>query len=231
MAASPNLRRSRALGAAVRWLAVLTLATPALVMAAVLGVRFAGWDLALGYDALTLTVGRGLAYVGLAAALAAVILARGDVARRGAWAGVAVIVAVASMAAYVIQDRRLDAAAPGDVTTNPDEPPVFSRLVQDRGGGRGVTEAPQACDGMGSIPTQVAPETAAWALKQAGFDVLGYAAFRAEGVREGFFFGFSHDAVIRIRPGQTDVRVTARDGRPQGDQACRLMKRIVEELG
>lgn len=231
MPASSPHRRARAGDAAVRWLAVLTLATPALVMAAVLGVRFGGWDLGLGYDVLTLTVGRWLAYLGLAAAVAAAVLARGDLARRGAWAGVAMVVAVSAVSAYVIQDRRLGVPGPQDVTTSPDEPPVFSRLVQDRGGGRGVTETPQTCDGLGSVPTQVAPETAAWALKQAGFEVLGYAAFRAEGVREGFFFGFTHDAVIRIRPGQTDVRVTARDARAQGDAACRLLARIVEGLG
>lgn len=230
MAASSTSARTRATDAAVRWLAVLTLVTPAVVMAGVLGVRFGGWDLALGYDLLTLKVGRATAYVGLAAALAAAVLAKGDLARRGAWAGLAIIVAVTAIALYVIQDRRMAVVSPGDVTTSETEPPAFSRRVLDRGGGRVAGQGPRVCEGVGSVPSQVAPETAAWALKQAGFEVLGYAAFRAEGTREGFFFGFTHDAVIRIRPGQTDVRVTARDGRPQGDQACRLMQRVVEGL-
>lgn len=218
--------------AGVRWLAVATLATPVLVMGAVLGARFGGLDLGLAYDVLTLRVGRILAWAGLAAALWAVLLARRDLARRGAWAALALVVAGASVATYLVQERRLAAPGAHDVTTDPAEPPGFSRLLQDRRAGAAfaASAAPATCPGLAAAPTQVAPETAAQALRAAGFEALGAAAFRAEGVHEGFWFGFTHDAVIRIRPGRTDVRVVARDPRPQGDRACRLATRIMKGL-
>lgn len=222
--------------AVVRWLAVFTLATPLLVMAAVIGARFGGMDLGLAYDVLTLRIGRVLAWAGLAAALWAVWLARrdwagGGWAGRAAWAALALVVASVSVGAYLIQDRRLAVSAPLDVTTDAAEPPGLSRRAQDRREGAGVAATtPAACPGLVAVPTQVAPETAAQALRAAGFETLGAAAFRAEGVHEGFWFGFTHDAVIRIRPGRTDVRVIARDPRPQGGQACRLAKRIMQGL-
>jgi hypothetical protein len=36
--------------------------------------------------------------------------------------------------------------------------------------------------------------------------------------------------VVRIRPGRTDIRVAARDPRPDGGAACRLMEKIVTAL-
>ena len=35
---------------------------------------------------------------------------------------------------------------------------------------------------------------------------------------------------VRIRPGRTDIRVAARDSRPDGGATCRLMNRIVTAL-
>ena len=66
--------------------------------------------------------------------------------------------------------------------------------------------------------------------KLAGFDVLGSGVGRADGVRTGFWFGFQYDAVVRIRPGRTDVRVTAREDRPDGGEACRLAQAILAEI-
>ena len=77
---------------------------------------------------------------------------------------------------------------------------------------------------------QVAPQVAGWALQEAGFTVLGSGVARADGERDGFWFGFGHDAVIRIRPGRTDIRVAARDDRPHAGEACRLATRISELL-
>ena len=52
------------------WLTALAAAPFVLVVAAVTATRFGGLDLAIGYDLLTWTVARFLAWVGLAAALA-----------------------------------------------------------------------------------------------------------------------------------------------------------------
>ena len=58
----------------------------------------------------------------------------------------------------------------------------------------------------------------------------GAATFEVEGVHEGAWFGFPYDAVVRIRPGRTDVRVVARDPRPDGGATCRLTAKIVANL-
>ena len=79
--------------------------------------------------------------------------------------------------------------------------------------------------------TQVAPASAVWALQEAGFSVQGRVNVgRAAGSHRGFWFGTVHDAVIRIRPGRTDVRVAARDDRAHGGEACRLATRISTAL-
>ena len=95
-----------------------------------------------------------------------------------------------------------------------------------RGGRRGLR---RRAGGAGA-PTQAAPEAARRALEQAGFSVIGTAPFRAEGERKGFWYGLSHDAVIRIRPGRTDVRVTAREARADGGEACRLASELARAL-
>ena len=69
-----------------------------------------------------------------------------------------------------------------------------------------------------------------WALEQAGFRAHGAGVQRADGTHTGFWFGVTHDAVIRIRPGRTDIRVAARDPLPHGGEACRLATRISEAL-
>ena len=72
-------------------------------------------------------------------------------------------------------------------------------------------------------------QQAASALADAGFVVTRATTFEVEGVHQGAWFGFVTDAVVRIRPGRTDVRVAARDARPDGGAACRLAARIVGE--
>ncbi|MNY64682.1 hypothetical protein D3C86_2018270 [compost metagenome] len=58
----------------------------------------------------------------------------------------------------------------------------------------------------------------------------GAAPFRADGAREGFWFGLTYDAAIRIRPGRTDVRVAQREGVRVGDESCRLARAITDGL-
>jgi hypothetical protein len=216
-------------------LACVALAAPVLVFIASFGVKFGWWDAALGHDLLTLTVAWGLAFVGGLAALGALVLSLRDPRRLLAPALVAMIVAGVTLGLFVHQKARFASGAPQDVSSDAAEPPGFSDLIASarrRAGAVavGAPAGPDACPDARSAPTQVAPETARAALEAAGFQVLGAAPFRAEGTRDGFWFGFGHDAVIRIRPGRTDIRVAARNARPDGGEACRLAGVIADSL-
>jgi len=216
----------------LRWLTLAACLAPLLVLAAVFGTRFGLWSAGFALDVLTLKLGRILAFAGLAAALFAVIIALKDVRRRGLYAAVSLAVAGATVALFLIQERRFAVPADNDITTDAAEVPVFSRAVTAmRGGpGAGTDSGSVACPGLASVPRQVAPETAAAALSAAGFTVRGAAPFRADGAKEGFWFGLTYDAAIRIRPGQTDVRVAQREGVKVGDEACRLARAITSGL-
>lgn len=216
----------------VRILTVAAGAAPLLVAIAIFGAQFGLLDKTFAFDVLTMTVGRYLALAGVGAAALAVVLALQDMKRRGLFAGVAVVLAGATLAGFLVQQARFGTGAPVDVSSNPADPPGFSRVIDSRRAEDGAMPVgqPRACAAAATLPTQVTPEVAAAALDQAGFTVIGRAAFRAEGVRKGYWFGLTHDAVIRIRPGQTDVRVTAREGVAQGGEACRLAAAIVTAM-
>ena len=230
--AEPTRTEARKAEIRLRWLTLAACLAPLLVLVAVFGTRFGLWSAGFGLDVLTLKLGRILAFAGLAAALVAVIIALKDVRRRGLYAAVSLAVAGATVALFLIQERRFAVPADNDVTTDAAEAPAFSRaVVAMRGGpGAGKVDASVACPALVSVPRQVAPETAAAALAAAGFTVRGAAPFRADGAKEGFWFGLTYDAAIRIRPGRTDVRVAQREGVKVGDEACRLARAITTGL-
>lgn len=210
-------------------LLLAALLAPALLLVAVFGTRLGLWSADFGMGVLALKAGRVLAYLGLAAALVACIMALRERRLLGL-AGVALLAAGLTIGGYLVQERRFG-EAPRDVATDPTDPPAFARLLAAERRLAGAPDTrPQACEGLAPAPTQVAPETAAWALEKAGFTVLGTAPFRVDGRKEGAWFGLTHDVSIRIRPGRTDVRVAARDSLPVGDEACRLAKAVVEGL-
>jgi hypothetical protein len=224
--------RARTVEIRLRGLTLAAFAAPLLVLVAVFGTRLGLWSAGFGLEVLTLKIGRILAFAGLAAALVAVIIALKDVRRRGLYAVVSLVVAGATVGLFLIQERRFAVPADNDVTTDAAEAPAFSRAVVAMRGGQasGHGGASVACPGLASVPRQVAPETAAAALSAAGFTVRGAAPFRADGAKEGFWFGLTHDAAIRIRPGRTDVRVAQREGVRVGDEACRLARAITAGL-
>ena len=216
----------------------LALLAPLLVMVAAMGTHLGLWDWRIGWSLLAWKVGLGLAGVGLAAAVIAVFCA----VKRPKGAGLVALLAVlaAGGTAGVYGWAWTNGNAPGasggfgDVTSDPDDPPVFARTLSQRraaDGAPGLTPAGRftGCS-LRFVPSQAAPEVAAWALDQAGFEVLGSGVGRADGVKAGFWFGFQYDAVVRIRPGRTDVRVTAREDRPDGGEACRLAQAILAEI-
>ena len=216
----------------IRILAAVAGVAPLLVLIAMFGAQFGIVDKTFAFDVLTMTIARYLALAGVAAAALAVVLALQDMKRRGLFAAVAVVLAGATLTGFLMQQARFGAGEPTDVSSDLAEPPGFSSVIEARRTEAGAVPLgqPGTCAAAVTLPTQVAPETASAALKSAGFTVIGTAAFRAEGVRDGYWFGFTHDAVIRIRPGQTDVRVTAREGVAQGDEACRLAGAVVAAL-
>jgi hypothetical protein len=215
--------------ALIPWLTALTAAPLVLVVAAMAATLFGGVDRAITYDLLTWTVVRGLAWVGGVAALIVAVLTLGDLRRRWIYAAIAMILAGATLGVFLDQGRRLAEQSPRDISTHVAEPPTYRRLAALHPNASGVTGA-ETCPAARSIPTQVLAQQAVSALVDAGFPVVRAATFEVEGVHEGAWFGFAYDAVIRIRPGRTDIRVAARDHRPDGGATCRLMGKIVAAL-
>lgn len=224
-------RRKGETGALAWLLAVVAFAGPAVVFLAAMGVRFGPLDYATGHDLLALRVAPITAAVGGVAGLILVFLA---LRRRAGWliALVALAAAGLTLGASVWHASRLAAGPPDDITSDLAEVPGFGSLDERRAGpGPSARGGLEACPGALPAMTQVAPEAAVWALQEAGFSLQGNPSVsRAAGTHRGFWFGATHDAVIRIRPGRTDVRVAARDGRPHGGEACRLATAISEGL-
>ena len=215
----------------VQALLVAAAASPLLVLLSALGVRAGLLSLETGWSLLTLQIAWWLAWLGGAAALVAVVVALKDLRRSGVFALAAVLIAGATLAGFVWQKGRLAAGPLEHVSTDLEEIPGFGDLAERRpGSGPGPAVGVADCPGAQPVMRQVAPEVAGWALEQAGFRVRGFGVQRADGTRTGYWFGVTHDAVIRIRPGRTDIRVAARDSLPHGGEACRLATRISEAL-
>lgn len=215
----------------VQILALLAIAAPVLVLISALGTRVGAWPVEIGYDLLTMQAAWYLAFLGAAAALGAVVLSFGSFRKLGLLAVAAVLVAGATLGGFLWQKARLSAGTVENVSTDLTEIPGFGDLGAQRGGpGPGPAVGADACPGALPVMRQIAPTAAIYALEQAGFTLRGAGVARADGSQEGFWFGFDHDAVIRIRPGRTDIRVAARDHRPHGGEACRMATAISETL-
>nr|WP_314436650.1 DUF1499 domain-containing protein [uncultured Brevundimonas sp.] len=210
------------------WLAALAAAPGVLVVAAIAATRFGGLDLSVSYDLLTWTMARALAWVGLAGALVALVLALRDLKGRGVYAVIALILSGATVGGFLWQQNQLSKNTPRDVSTNVEEPPAFGQAADLHRHSKATDAA--ACSSARAVPSQVLAQQASSALVDAGFPVTRATTFQVEGVHEGAWFGFAYDAVIRIRPGRTDIRIAARDGRPDGGAACRLAAKITAAL-
>lgn len=215
----------------VQALALIAVAAPVLVLVAALGTRVGAWPVETGYDLMTMRAAWLLAFVGAAAALGSLALSFRDFGKLGLPAMVAVLAAGATLGGFVWQKARIAAGPAENISTDLAEVPGFGDLGDERRGqGPGPAVGVEACPGALPVMRQVAPTTAIYALEQAGFTLRGAGVARADGSREGFWFGVDHDAVIRIRPGRTDIRVAARDNRPHGGEACRMATAISETL-
>ncbi|HYC67827.1 DUF1499 domain-containing protein [Brevundimonas sp.] len=214
----------------MRLLAVAVLA-PLFVLVAAGGTRFGLWSYETGHDVLTMRIGVVLATMAALAALALVVAALRRRASPGV-AALAVIVSALTLGGLWWHMTRTASGPPDDISTDLAEVPGFGPLGARRGrSGPAETGGAEACPGAVPAMTQVAPQTAAWALQESGFSLQGSVTVaRAAGTHRGFWFGTAHDAVIRIRPGRTDIRVAARDGHPHAGEACRLVTEISARL-
>ena len=212
---------------------MLAIAAPLLVLVAALGTRVGAWPVEVGYDLLALRMAWYLSFLGAAAAVGALVLSFANFRKLGALALLAVVAAGVTLGGFVWQKARLAAGPVENISTDLVEVPGFGDLGDERGGrgpGPGPAAGPEACPGARPVMRQIAPTTAIYALEQAGFTLRGAGVGRADGTRTGFWFGVDHDAVIRIRPGRTDIRVAARDHRAHGGEACRMATAISETL-
>ena len=89
-----------------------------LAVGAMAATLFGGVDRAVTYDLLTWTVARGLAWVGLAAALIVTVLALRDLSHRWVFALVALVLAGATLGVFLFQGQRLAQPTPRDVSTS-----------------------------------------------------------------------------------------------------------------
>lgn len=197
----------------------LVVAGPLLTFLAVVLTRNGLVSLDVGLDVLTLQVAWGLAGVAAGFAALTLVLSLSQFRKFGLITVALLAVSAAIAGAYYVQGRAIAVPGPLDVSTDLAEPPAVP--------GAGT---PVACPGAAAVMTQVAPAQATEALQGAGFSITESQLFRSRGVRDGFWFGMGHEAVIRIRPGRTDVRVVARYDHTDGGQTCKLAAQIVAGL-
>lgn len=219
MASGPRSRLKRGM-AKVRVAMALAVLAPLITFAAVLLTRSGIVSLDVGLDLLTIRVAQVVSWIALAFALISLVMSLGDFRRLGAISVAILLVCMGVTVAFFVQSRAIVVAGPLDVSTDLAEAP----------GVPGARGAPVACPGVEAVLTQVAPAQATRALRDAGFGITESQLFRSRGVRDGFWFGMGHEAVIRIRPGRTDVRVVARYAHTDGGQTCRIARKVVEGL-
>ncbi len=219
MASGPRSRLKTG-GGRVKASIALAVAAPMITFAAILLVRGGIVPLDFGLDVLTLRIAQVVAFAALGFAAISFAMSLSQFRRLGL-ISLAVLAATAAVAGgFRWQEAALSQPGPLDISTDLIEPSAIA----------GAPGPPQACAGVTAVMTQVAPAQATRALQDAGFSVTESQLFRARGVRDGFWFGMNHQAVVRIRPDRTDVRIAALYDHRDGGETCRIARRIVARL-
>jgi hypothetical protein len=232
MTASPlHDRRDRMFRRARLGVLIAALA-PATAFVALLGYKFNVWPVSFGLDVLTLKVALGLAVIGVFGALYAAMAAMAERRYAGMLGLAAVLISAATIGAFGWHFALAhDARGGGDVSTNAADPPYYPERVMAERLAAGAHPVPAMVDGGGCeisfLPTQVAPGVVAYGLDKAGFEVPSAGVGGGAGKLVTFWYNRTYDAVVRVRPGRTDVRVTGRDFIHDRGEACRLARRIV----
>jgi uncharacterized protein (DUF1499 family) len=227
--------------AAERWRrATVTIANAGLALALVAGLalliagpghRFGWWSFATGFAILRYAAYGAIAAVGVSAV--ALILAPWRGQRRGmfrALAGLIIGLITVGIPAYYLHVAR-SVPPIHDITTDPEDPPEFEAILPMRadapnpvayGGAPVAAQQRAAYPDIAPADYPVAPQTAFGAALVAA-DAMGWtvvatdqAAGRIEATDRTFWFGFTDDVVIRVRPtdagSRIDVRSTSRVG-------------------
>ncbi|MDP2763989.1 MAG: hypothetical protein Q8O54_04035, partial [Brevundimonas sp.] len=142
----------------VQTLALLAIVAPMLVLAAALLTRAGAWPVEVGYDLLTMRVGWFLSFLGVAAALGALVLSFRNFRKLGPLALVAVLVAGGTLGGFLWHKARLAAGPTEHVSTDLTEIPGFGdRLAGPDGRGPGPAVGAEACPGAQPVMRQVSP--------------------------------------------------------------------------
>jgi uncharacterized protein (DUF1499 family) len=222
--------RRTAVASANAGLALALVAALALLLAGP-GHRFGWWSLGAAFGML-----RWAVYGGIAAALLSavgLVVAPLRAQRRGmfrALAGLIIGLVVVGVPLSYLQTAR-SVPPIHDITTDPEDPPEFEAIVPLRaaapnpvayGGPAVAAQQRDAYPDIAPADYPVAPQTAFEAALVAAGD-MGWtmvatdeAAGRIEAIDRTFWFGFTDDVVIRVRPtdagSRIDVRSTSRVG-------------------
>ena len=195
-------------------------AAPVIVVLSAFAARLGLLPVETVVDVFTLRVAQVVAFAAPAAALISLWIVRRQWRRAGKYAVAALIVACLSLGLFQYQRHQLNMPGPLDVSTNLADPPGLSLGVGQ----------PATCNGLVPVATQLLPEAAAWALQEQGFAITEAGLFEVEGTRQGFWFGRRYDAVVRIRPGRTDLRLATVGDRSDGGAVCRQALALAKSL-
>lgn len=199
------------------------------------------------FEAFSYRVGLGLfrwaAYLGLAAALVAVVVLALPRARR-AGIGVPVVALLAGLAVFYVpfQFQRTERSVPriNDITTDTEHPPQFMTAPHPYPGSDFArlqhAAYPDLHAAMLPVPPAEAFRRALAAAQAMGWEVVGQdaAGGRVEAVDTTHWFGFRDDIAIRVTPAggasRVDVRSRSRVGRNDLGTNARRIRAYLERL-
>ena len=244
--------RRVAVASANAGLALALVAGLALLLAGA-GHRFGWWSFGTGFR-----VVRWAVYGGIAAAVisaAGLVIAPLRAKRRGMFRALAGLIIGLVVVGVPLSYLRTARSVPPihDITTDPEDPPEFEAIVPMRaaapnpvvyGGPQVAAQQREAYPDIAPADYPVAPqaafEAALVAAEAMGWTVVATdeAAGRIEATDRTFWFGFTDDVVIRVRPtdagSRVDVRSTSRVGIGDfGTNAARVrayLAKLDEEL-
>ena len=206
-----------------RWSLPLAIAGAVAVLGAPLGYRVGVVPLALAL--LVPVAGVLLSIVVLVVAVTTLVRGRGAPGSRRPVMGAAAIAAVAGLGPLFIVLSAVGRPAIHDIATDLDDPPRFAAVVPLRAdapnslehGGRTVADAQRQAypDLETLVLSQASDRVLDWAhevAQELGWEIVGVdrEAGRVEATDTTLWFGFKDDVVVRVRPGQTGVRVDVR---------------------
>ena len=215
MANVSDKARSQALAALV-----VAFIAPVIVVLSAFATRLGMLPVDTAVDIFTMSIARIVAFAAPAVAVVALIMTRRHWQRSAKYGLAALVVSGVTLGLFEFQTRQMAVMTPLDVSTDRSQPPVL----------RLQTGLPETCVGLAPVETQLLPEAATWALQEQGFTITRAGLFEVAGSRQGFWFGRRYDAVVRIRPGRTDLRVAAGGRRADGGAVCRQALALAASL-